>query len=150
MKLDLLAFATRLRVKTIAGRQAYFDPTRRANIAITPEEMVRQALMLWLHEVHQIPYMLMRSEYPVRIGRLQHRIDLLVLNRSAKPILIIETKAPSVPLSQKTAMQASIYNSAIFAPLLMIANGSEALLYEIDFENKYTRPLADFPELDLD
>jgi len=149
LKLDLLQFAARLKVYLVEGRQTYFDHSRQIYIAITPEEMVRQALMLWLHEVHNIPWMLLRTEYTVKIGRSNYRIDLVVFNRKANPAMIIETKAPSVPLTAQTALQASIYNSVIFAPLLMIANGSEALYYEIDFENKIPKLLFEFPELNL-
>lgn len=147
---DLLTHASRLKVRHIAGQSAYYDPTRQLNVAITPEEMVRQALMLRLHEELKVPYTLMKSEQAITIGKLRHRIDLIVYNRKAQPIMIVETKSPEVKLTQKVATQAAIYNSIIFAPLLLIANGINAMIFEINFEDKSAIPLAEIPKLELD
>lgn len=148
-ELDLFPYASELNVVNKDGVAAFFDPTRKIHLKVTPEETVRQALIVWLHEVKKISFSLMRTEYEIKKGRLSRRIDIVVSNNAGQPQMIVETKAPSVKLSRSTADQAAFYNNTIFAPWLMLANGDVAAIYAIDFDKKQTLEVTDFPELNL-
>jgi type I site-specific restriction endonuclease len=87
----------------------------------------------------------MRTEYGIKHNSLQKRIDLLIYDKKGKPWMIIETKAPTVPLSQLVIDQVAFYNNVIFAPWLMVANGNEAMFASVDFQSKATAEVFEFP-----
>jgi predicted type IV restriction endonuclease len=142
---DLLPFARQLDFKYVNGEQRLFDLTRKTYLKVSPEEIVRQSLILKLVNDFSFPISRMQSEYEIYNNQLVKRIDLLIYNRKGMPLMIIETKAPSIKLNQKAIDQVVFYNNVIFAPWLMVANGSEALLASIDFETGKTTEFFEFP-----
>lgn len=147
---DLYPFAQQLKTKLIAGKMGLFDPTRKVFTAATPEEIVRQALIMKLNVDFSVPIALMMTERAIKVGKLRRRVDLIVYNRRAQAILIAETKAPTVILSQQVADQIAVYNTAIFAPGLLLANGTQGMYFKIDFEQKSAIPEQYMPEIILD
>lgn len=147
---DLYEFAQQLKTKVIAGKMGIFDPIRQIYTATTPEEIVRQSLILKLKADYNIPFALMMTEQRIKVGNLNRRVDLLVYNRRAQPVLIAETKAPTVRLTQKTGDQIAVYNSAIFAPCLLLANGIKGMFFEIDFKQKKAISRGGFSGLNID
>ncbi len=91
----------------------------------------------------------MRTEYEIKKNGLKKRTDLIIFNNNGEPQMIIETKAPSVKLTQKTMDQVAFYNNVIFAPWLLISNGIMAMIYHIDFETKTSTEVLEFPLLKL-
>jgi predicted type IV restriction endonuclease len=142
---DLLPFARQLDFKYVNGEQRLIDLTRKTYLKVSPEEIVRQSLILKLVNDFSFPISRMQSEYEIYNNQLVKRIDLLIYNRMGMPLMIIETKAPSIKLNQKAIDQVVFYNNVIFAPWLMVANGSEALLASIDFETGKTTEFFEFP-----
>ncbi len=142
---DLLPFARQLDFKYINGQQRLLDLTRKTYLKVTPEEIVRQSLILKLANDFSFPISRMKSEYEIINNKLVKRIDLLIYTRLGMPLMIIETKAPTVKLNQKAIDQVVFYNNVIFAPWLMVANGSEALLASINFETGQTTEMLEFP-----
>ncbi|MCC7150329.1 MAG: type I restriction enzyme HsdR N-terminal domain-containing protein [Saprospiraceae bacterium] len=142
---DLMPFAKQLEVKYVQGKPHFFDKTRRVHLKVTPEEIVRQSLIIKLHADFGIPWVRMRTEYGIKHNSLQKRIDLLIYDKKGKPWMIIETKAPTVPLSQLVIDQVAFYNNVIFAPWLMVANGNEAMFASVDFQSKATAEVFKFP-----
>ncbi len=142
---DLLPFARQLDFKYVNGEQRLIDLTRKTYLKVSPEEIVRQSLILKLVNDFSFPISRMKSEYEIYNNQLVKRIDLLIYNRMGMPLMIIETKAPSIKLNQKAIDQVVFYNNVIFAPWLMVANGSEALLASIDFETGKTTEFFEFP-----
>jgi hypothetical protein len=118
-------------------------------LSITPEEIVRQSLILKLNLEYNIPKSLMRTEFEIKKNNLKKRVDLIIFDNNGNPQMIIETKAPSVILSQQTMDQVAFYNNVIFAPWLLIANGITAMIYRIDFETKVSTEVLEFPLLKL-
>ena len=56
---------------------------------------------------------------------MKKRCDAILYNNDAKPILIIELKAPNVPISQTTFDQVAVYNAKLNVDFFMISNGIE-------------------------
>lgn len=100
-----------------------FDPVRRAWVACTPEEWVRQHVIN--HLVHDLgaPMSLMAVEKQLIMNRLARRADIVVHDRSARPVLLVECKAPGVKLDQAAFEQAARYNTVYKVPYLLITNG---------------------------
>lgn len=142
---DLFSYANRLEIKQNKSGPCLLDLTRKVYLKISPEEIVRQSLILRFKEEYHIPVSRMRTEYEIVQNNLKKRIDLLLFDKEGRPLMIVETKAPEVRLTQKTIDQVAFYNNVIFAPWLMIANGIEAMIAAIDFQSKDTREVYDFP-----
>ncbi len=138
-------FQERLRQKE---KQIYvFDPIRKKNILLTPEEEVRQRLLDYLIFEKKYNKNLIKIEGGLRVNKLSKRTDILVYDCNAMPFLLIECKAPSVFLDAKTLQQAANYNSEIKAPYLAISNGKQHFCFEIDFKSKTSIQIPNFPDL---
>jgi len=101
------------------------DPIRQKNVADTPEERVRQAVLQMLTQQRGIPASLVAVEKAILVQGETRRPDVVVHDRSGKPWMVIECKAPDVPLSQRTLDQAANYNRVLNAPYLFVTNGVE-------------------------
>ena len=101
------------------------DPVRKKNVADTPEERVRQAVVAMLSGQRGIPMSLMAVEKGIRVQQEMRRPDIVVYDRGGQPWMIVECKAPGVPISQETLNQAANYNRTLDAPYLFVTNGTD-------------------------
>lgn len=100
-----------------------YDPLRRKWVARTPEEEVRQAVIAWLRDVQGFPVGLMESEYGFVYNRRRYRADVLVFDRQLQPYLLVECKAPEVPLGQAVVDQVVRYTRVLPVRYVMVTNG---------------------------
>lgn len=98
-------------------------------LVLTPEEAVRQGLLAWMVQRGGYPKAMISTERAIRLGRMLKRFDVVVLGRDAESFLLVECKAPSVPLSPAVAEQAARYNTQLRAKYLLITNGLDAECY---------------------
>jgi len=104
-----------------------YDSVRKMSLLLTPEEWVRQHwIQYYLLEKGYAPSALL-SEKKITLNGLTKRLDLVVTEKTLAKILI-ECKAPSVPLSQKTFEQIARYNSIVNAEQILLSNGIHHLL----------------------
>ena len=82
------------------------------------------------------PHSLMAVEVPIEVAGVQKRCDAVVYNRQLQPLMLIEFKAPSVHLTQEVFDQAAIYNRTLHVPLLMLCNGRESIVAQVQ-PNQY-------------
>ncbi|GHT16835.1 restriction endonuclease subunit R [Bacteroidia bacterium] len=122
-----------------------FDPIRKKNVAATPEEVVRQQFLQYLHTQKAVPLSLMQVEKSLKINTTQKRYDIVVCNPQGQPRLLVECKAGNVPLSNKVFEQAAGYNLALSAPYLAITNGVQTYCCRLNFETRAITFLADLP-----
>lgn len=97
--------------------------SRRRYVALTPEEWVRQHFLAYMAGTLGFPASLLAVETPVVIGTSRQRADIVAFSRSMEPLVIVECKAPDVPLSQKTLNQACRYLSVLGARAVVLTNG---------------------------
>jgi hypothetical protein len=134
------------RIRHKEGQIYVFDPIRKRNILLTPEEEVRQCLLDYLILEKKYSKSLIKIEGGLRVDKLQKRTDILIYDTDAQPYLLIECKAPSVKLNAEVIKQASTYNTNVGAPFIAISNGIQHFCFEINFETKTSIQLKDFPE----
>ena len=134
-----------LKVSLRDGIEFVFDPVRRQHISLTPEEGVRQNLLMFLMEERGYPRALISVEKEFRINGMQKRFDLLIRNRNGTPILMAECKAPSVKLSQEAFDQVSRYNLIFDVPCLIVTNGLQLFACRINLDDKSYLLLEDVP-----
>lgn len=125
------------------GKTEVFDPIRKKWLVMTPEERVRQQLILFLLNVKRIPASHLSVERAITVNGLTKRYDLVVFGQDMKPHMVIECKAPHVELTQEVIAQAGRYNKTLRAPILGVTNGSAHFFFSIDFDTEEIRPLTD-------
>ena len=125
------------------GKTEVFDPIRKKWLVMTPEERVRQQLILFLLNVKRIPASHLSVERAITVNGLTKRYDLVVFGQDMKPHMVIECKAPHVVLTQKVIAQAGRYNKTLRAPILGVTNGSAHFFFTIDFDTEEIRPITD-------
>lgn len=111
-----------LRIRAMAGQQEIFDPARKKYVKLTPEEWVRQHLIMYFHTVLAMPLSMIAVEKSITLNGLSKRFDVVIFKNSA-PIMLVECKAPGVMLDQSVMDQAGRYNMVLGVPYLCISNG---------------------------
>ncbi len=105
-----------------------WDPLRKRHVALTPEESVRQWFIEFLvNEVH-VPAHMMMSEASIKLGEKAMRVDILVYDRKARPIAVVECKRPEVELNAEVLDQAVRYNMVLNVNYIMITNGKKTCI----------------------
>lgn len=105
-----------------------WDPLRKKEVALTPEERVRQWCIGVLHDRMGVPVHLMMSEAGFRLGDKQFRADILVYDRQARPLVVVECKRPEVELTQEVLDQAVRYNMVLDVKYMIITNGTKTYI----------------------
>ena len=118
-----------------------FDIVRKKWLILTPEEWVRQNIILYLLLKKSFPSSLISVEKEIKLADLKKRYDIVVFNRETIPWMIIECKEMNTTLSGKTMEQILRYHISIPSKYLIITNGSHCF----GFEKKEGR----FEEIDL-
>lgn len=115
----------RVRPDTDSRRGGYevFDTARRRWVALTPEEWVRQHFVHYLQTALGYPSHYIANEVAIDLNGLSRRSDTVVYDRSLRPVLLVEYKAPSVAVTQKVFDQIARYNIVIGARVLVVSNG---------------------------
>ena len=132
LKLPLHEYASQIRRR----EGQLWDPTRRKWLVAEPEELVRQALILYLEDVLDISAARMKTEYEIRVQSMRKRLDLILYDGEGKPFMLAECKAWNVSLNEKVLQQIGNYNTLIQAPFLLVTNGKETLLCHAHFESQ--------------
>ncbi len=109
--------------------EVIWDPLRRKNVAATEEEKVRQWIILQLRDTFRVPMHLMMSEVGFCFGDKPYRADVIVYDRNASPLAVVECKRPEVELSSKVIEQAMRYNSVLGVKFLILTNGNLTYIY---------------------
>ena len=125
-----------MHIRTQNGKQYVLCAWRRRYVRLTPEELVRQTTLQLLVDEFGYPHNLIAVEVPIEVVGVQKRCDAIVYNRQMQPLMLIEFKAPSVHLTQEVFDQAAIYNHTLHVPLLMLCNGRESIVAQVQ-PNQY-------------
>ena len=128
------------------GKRTIFDFLRRKYVALTPEEWVRQHFTHYLVEQKGYPKGLLGNEIELRIGEKRLRCDSILYNKVAQPQMIIEYKAPTIQIQQKTFDQISAYNLLLKVDYLIVSNGLQHYCCRMDYEHQNYSFLKDVPD----
>jgi len=138
------------RYRDEGGRRLIFDGIRRCWLVLTPEEWVRQNFIAFLLHRCAYPSSFVAVEKELRLNDLRKRFDLLVYDGGHQPWMLVECKAPEVPLTEEVLQQLLRYHLALPVPFLVITNGTHTLawrkkegrLVELDRLPDWSRPDA--------
>lgn len=121
MNIDLTKME--LRIKREEGKALVFDPIRKKWLVLTPEEHVRQYLIQYFIQQLQYPAGLIAIEKKILCGNITKRFDIVVYDRTHKPWLLVECKAPDVPITETTLNQLLNYQRTLQCGYWMVSNG---------------------------
>ena len=114
LELNLPTYDYRLEER--GSKLVIFDPIRKKFITLTPEEWVRQHFINLLTNHLGYPASRLNVEGGIKFNKLLKRVDLMILDESMKPQVLVECKAPSVSITQAAAAQL-VYNKVCDALL---------------------------------
>jgi hypothetical protein len=115
---------TSFRYKASGAKQSIFDEIRKQFVMLTPEEWVRQNFVQYLLQVKKYPAALINVEKEILLGELKKRCDIIIYNQHLQPWMIVECKAPEIPINEKVLEQLLRYNIALPAAYLILTNGN--------------------------
>ena len=133
------------RFKNSENKPLVFDEIRKKFMVLTPEEWVRLHVVQFLMNEKKYSKSLINVEKQLKLNNITKRYDVVVFNSDGSIFLIVECKAPSVPITQLTFDQIARYNLALNAEYLMVTNGLDHYFCQMDFENQRYIFLKDIP-----
>jgi len=127
------------------GKKFIFDPIRLKNVALTPEEWVRQHFVNYLVTEKQYPSNLIANEVAISLNNLSKRCDTVIYNCFLVPLAIIEYKSPNVSITQEVFEQIARYNITLRVRYLIISNGLNHYCCKIDYDKQTYYYLDEVP-----
>ena len=128
------------------GKRTIFDFLRRKYVTLTPEEWVRQHFTHYLIAHKGYPKGLMGNEVELHVGEKRLRCDTILYNKETQPRMIIEYKAPTIQLQQKTFDQISVYNLLLKVDYLIVSNGLQHYCCKMDYDTQSYTFLEGIPD----
>lgn len=144
IKLNLPPYPAR--VTEDQGKAKILDVLRRRYVALTPEEWVRQHFVHYLIEHKHYPAALLANEVRLTIGDKSVRADSVLYDASLHARMIVEYKAPHIPITQKVFDQISVYNLLLHVDYLVVSNGMQTYICKMDYAHQKYLFLKDIPD----
>lgn len=137
-----------LRLKRKAEQVFVWCDIRQMDLLCTPEEWVRQHVIHFLMNDKKVPKGLIASEFVVEYNGLKKRADIVVFDRDHQPLMIVECKAPEIPINEKVMMQIALYNAKLNVPFLFLTNGLKHQVIQRNDDNwKQLKEIPSFNEM---
>ena len=136
------------KISQVKEKQFIYDPVRRKNVVLTPEEWVRQHFVNYLITEKKYPKERIANEVTVSLNNMSRRCDTVVYNQFLEPIIIVEYKAPSVPITQHVFEQITRYNSCLQVGILIVTNGLEFYCCHVDYMTSTCSYMKEIPAYD--
>lgn len=120
------------KVKQKLNKTYILDLVRKKYLLLTPEEWVRQSI---LH------YLIYHLSYPKGLFRLERKIkgtigccrpDIVLCDQFGIAKMIVECKAPHIPLTNKTLEQIIQYNRQLPVDVLLLTNGMMHFCWQLE------------------
>ncbi len=136
-----------IKTKMQGERTLIHDFLRNRFVSLTPEEWVRQHFTHFLVECLGYPPSLMANEVSLTLNGATRRCDTVVYSKTIGiPKIIIEYKAPNVPLTRAVFNQIYAYNTVLRADYLMVSNGLQHYCLKVDYNNNACHFLNEIPK----
>ncbi len=121
----------KFKVNEVDGKKYIFDEIRKKYLILTPEEWVRQNILHYL--IYDLKYNKNRIavEKEFTVNKLKKRFDILIYKENSiaakdlEVFMLIECKAPKIPINDKTVKQIFNYNYKFKADYLVLSNGND-------------------------
>lgn len=135
-----------VKIAVTDGKKMVFDSLRRKYVALTPEEWVRQHFVHFLIQHKGYPSGLLANEVQLTLNGTRKRCDTVLYDRTRTPRMIIEYKAPTVPITRQVFDQITRYNIVLKVDYLIVSNGLEHYCCKVDYERFCCNFLKEIPD----
>ena len=102
------------------GKNEIYDLVRKKYVPLTPEEWVRQHT---LHQLIKNGFAAGRMSIEKTLPNSKKRYDIIYYSREGTPELLVECKAPSITITQKTINQVAGYITLQNVEKILLTNG---------------------------
>jgi hypothetical protein len=93
------------------------------------------------------PLEVMQVEGAIEVNGMSRRCDIVVYC-SGQPWMIVECKKNEIPITQKVCDQACRYNTVLQVPYLVLTNGRQQVVIEVDYVNGRLKQLSALPSFE--
>jgi hypothetical protein len=121
----------------IGKKRMVFDPIRKSDFIIQPEELVRQSWIQFILKDCGISESMISVERKLKLFKLNKRFDMVIYQK-AKPYVLFEFKSFTQVIDDKVTQQIASYNMTLKVPYLVISNGIQHFAFEVDHELRTT------------
>ncbi len=135
----------RLPLRESGGRWQVLCLLRQRWVRLTPEEWVRQHFCRYLVSGLGYPRTLLANEQQLSVGEKRLRCDTVLYDRHLRPRMIVEYKAPTVPVTEQVFRQVVAYNIVLHADYLVVSNGLTHYCCQMDYVGGHHRFLTAIP-----
>lgn len=118
------------RIEEREGVEFIFDSVRKKYLMLTPEEWVRQHFLGLLINQLNYPAGLIQVERQHHYHQNKKRSDIIVLDKEGRPFLLVECKAPEIPIQPKVLAQVAMYNKSVQASYIAVSNGLKHFVWK--------------------
>ena len=144
--MDLLAYKNRLIIEQRDEKKLIFCSIRKRFMVLQPEEIVRQIFLLFLKE--ELHYSIAKTavEKGLKVSGKQRRFDILVYDQKIEPYILVECKAPHIPIDQNVMDQVGQYNLPLQAEYLVLTNGHQNIFCKLSANRKEYEYIDNLPK----
>ncbi len=134
------------------GKSCFFDPIREMLIVETPEENVRQKIIQFIQDKMNVPANKIEVEVPMCHFQkgAKGRADIIVYGEDSEgelvPAVVVECKAPSIPMTDDVFNQAVRYNQILNSDNIITTNGNLFTIWSWDYDEENYRELLEVPK----
>lgn len=138
------------KIHKMNGEEYYFDPIRKKLMLVTPEETVRQKVLIYLMDELHVPKDMIQVEVPLaKFGvKSKERADIVILKEQDDKIYalaVIECKAEDVPLDVSAAEQVMHYADELGTVYVVMTNDVDRAYCFYDKEEQRYRMVKSLP-----
>ena len=135
-----------LQLKNKENKSFIFDLVRKKWVLCTPEEWVRIHCLYYLIETLGYPASWIKVENEITLYNMKKRFDIMVVDPRKGNLVLVECKAPNVPITQKTFDQIAQYNLQVNSVFMMLTNGLNHYFCLMDYTKKEYRFIEQLPK----
>ena len=119
---------------------------RKKKIVLTPEEWVRQHFIAYFLNDLSYPKGLLTVEKKIQYGAMEKRWDLATFIANQECFLLLECKAPSIPITKAVFEQSLTYFKGLQSRFLVLSNGIEHVIFKKEEDGlKIVNEFPDYP-----
>lgn len=148
LDIDLLQYQGKLELEATENVHYVYGLVRKKYLKATPEELVRQLILLYLTTEKGYPVGRIRTEKGLKVNEMDKRSDILVYNDQFEPVLLIECKSAKVPINEATFLQIFNYNKSLKVPYLLLTNGPVTCCCQVGIDEEAFLFLEEIPTYD--
>jgi type I site-specific restriction endonuclease len=90
------------------------------------------------------------NEVGIVLGNVKKRCDTVLYDDYLQPLMIVEYKAPNIPVTQETFDQIARYNMSLNVPWLMVSNGLQHFCCRIEKgEYVFLKEIPDYEDFKM-